>query len=177
MANSNSIHSVMKVMYRVEELLNAGLKLKELKNDLRVIKLEMSEGVPVHILVAVDRALRSVSNKIFSERVKDAIKTAYAALRVADQMDAIHAEALAYDATLCADEGCPQHGTPHQCVKLESVRADQVQAGDVLRVGNGENETVRGMIEGDNEIHFFWESGAVMRSAYPHTMVTRVVQS
>lgn len=98
MENSNSIKSALKIITRVNELVNSGIMLKELKSDLRVVFFELANEVPATILVAVDRALHARSLVDFKQRVVWAIEAAESVLRVAEQFDAVHEAALAENA-------------------------------------------------------------------------------
>lgn len=98
MSNSNGIKAALKVMNRVYELRTAGLKLKESKSDLRVILCEMSNELPAEILFNVEQVLKRRSGRDFFNQLSTVIYCAEAALRVAEQMDEKHAEALAMDA-------------------------------------------------------------------------------
>ena len=94
MSNSNGIKAALNVMKRVRELKDSGLKLKEHKSELRNILCELANEVPSEVLVAVSRAVKSVSNEVFFSRLTGAIVDAEWALKVAEQMDEKHAEAL-----------------------------------------------------------------------------------
>lgn len=93
--NSNSIRSALKIMNRVYELRTAGLKLKESKSDLRVILCELYNELPADILFNVEKVLKRRSGRDFFNHLSTVIYCAEASLRVSEQMDAMHAEALA----------------------------------------------------------------------------------
>lgn len=93
MKNSNGIRAAIEIISRVNELLNAGLKLKDQKTTLRRVLLELANEAPAEILEAVHVALRSPSNVIFCQRVSHALEVANSALALAEQMDD-HVEAL-----------------------------------------------------------------------------------
>lgn len=92
--NSNSIRSALKIMNRVYELRTAGLKLKESKSDLRVILCELYNELPADILFNVEKVLKRRSGRDFFNHLSTVIYCAEASLRVSEQMDAYHAEAL-----------------------------------------------------------------------------------
>lgn len=92
--NSNGIRSALKIMKRVYELRAAGLKLKESKSDLRVILCELSNELPADILFNVGQVLRRRSGRDFFNHLSTVIYCSEASLRVAEQMDEYHAEAL-----------------------------------------------------------------------------------
>lgn len=104
MANSNAIRSALKIMNRVLELRYAGLKLKESKQDLRVILTELRNELPVDILVNVERVLKRRAGRDFFNELSTVIYCAEASLRVADQMDGYHVEALVMDAEISAQD-------------------------------------------------------------------------
>lgn len=100
MANSNAIRTALKIMNRVLELRYAGLKLKESKSDLRVILIELRNELPAEILFNVEQVLRRRSGRDFFNQLSTVIYCAEAALRVAEQMDGYHAEALEINALI-----------------------------------------------------------------------------
>lgn len=100
MKSSNGIRASIQIITRVNELLNAGLKLKDQKTTLRCVLLELANEAPAEILEAVSVALRSSSNVIFGERVRSALAVANTALALAEHMDSVHVEALAINETV-----------------------------------------------------------------------------
>lgn len=105
MANSNAIRSALKIMNRVYELRAAGLKLKESKSDLRVVLLELRNELPAEILFNVEKVLSRRSGRDFFSHLSTVIYCAEAALRVAEQMDGYHAEALRMNDAIDNDRG------------------------------------------------------------------------
>lgn len=103
--NSNAIRSALKIMTRVYELRAAGLKLKESKSDLRVILCELSNELPADILFNVEKVLKRRSGRDFFNHLSTVIYCAEAALRVSEQMDAYHAEALRMNDAIDNDAG------------------------------------------------------------------------
>lgn len=65
MKSSNGTSAAIQIINHLNELLNAGLKLKEHKTTLRRVSLELANEAPAEILEAVYVALRSPSNVIF----------------------------------------------------------------------------------------------------------------
>lgn len=95
MANSIAIRTALKIMNRVLELRNAGLKLKVHKEELRsAVLIDLRSELPAEILYNVEQVLRRRSGRDFFNHLSTVICCAEAALRVAEQMDAYHAEAL-----------------------------------------------------------------------------------
>lgn len=95
MGNSNVIRKALVIMNRVYELRTAGLKLKENKESLRAILIDLRDGMPAQVLVNVESVIKRRSGRDFFNCLNTAIYCTEACLRVAEQMDGYHAEALA----------------------------------------------------------------------------------
>ena len=101
MTNSNAIRTALKFMNRLYELRSSGIKLKVYKEELRTaILCDMRSELPAEILFNVEQVLRRRSGRDFFNQLSTVIYCAEAALRVAEQMDGYHAEALEMNALI-----------------------------------------------------------------------------
>lgn len=97
MANSNTIRTALKTVSRMIELRSSGIKLKVYKAELLTMMCDLQKDLPAEVNWYLTQAHRSRSGETFFRRLRDAEAIIVSALRVAEQMDGYHAEALEMD--------------------------------------------------------------------------------
>ena len=105
MANSNAIRTALKTVCRMIELRSSGIKLKVYKAELLTMMCDLQKDLSAEVNWYLTQAHRSRSGETFFRRLRYAEAIIVSALRLAEQMDAYHAEALRMNDAIDNDRG------------------------------------------------------------------------